>query len=107
MDVKIAVRVLAVLAFGAAMTACVVALRLDDTEEAPTRRDQPRAEKSTSSELIRCRDIGVAALDDVGCRKAWAENCRRFLEGDRSSRSLAQTPEKRFDVPGISGAPQP
>jgi hypothetical protein len=34
----------------------------------------------------------MAALDDVGCRKAWAENRRRFLDADHAS---ALMPEQR------------
>jgi conjugative transfer region protein TrbK len=32
--------------------------------------------------LLRCREIGAAALDDAGCKKAWADSRRHFLEGD-------------------------
>lgn len=100
MDVKIAVRVLAVLAFGAAMTACVIALRPDGAADAAAQPDQPRAE--ASAELIRCRDIGVNALDDGGCRKAWAENRRRFFETDRPSETRPQP--QRFNAPDLSKA---
>lgn len=82
MDVKIVVRVLAVLAFGAAMTACVIALRPDGTEESPTQTVEPRAGEPASSELRRCREIGAAALDDAACKKAWADSRRHFLEGN-------------------------
>ena len=30
-------------------------------------------------ELTRCRAIGLAAADDLGCKAAWAENRRRFF----------------------------
>jgi conjugative transfer region protein TrbK len=30
-------------------------------------------------ELMRCRAIGLAAADDLGCKGAWAENRRRFF----------------------------
>ena len=30
-------------------------------------------------ELTRCRGIGLAAADDLGCKAAWAENRRRFF----------------------------
>lgn len=31
------------------------------------------------AELIRCNGLGQGALDDPGCRSAWAENRRRFF----------------------------
>lgn len=79
MDWKIASRVIAVLAVGAVMVACAIALRPDATDEAPALTVQPRHGESASSELLRCRKIGAAALDDAACRKAWAESRRRFL----------------------------
>lgn len=30
-------------------------------------------------ELTRCRAIGLAAADDLGCKAAWVENRRRFF----------------------------
>ena len=30
-------------------------------------------------ELARCRAIGLAAADDLGCKATWAENRRRFF----------------------------
>jgi type IV secretory pathway TrbL component len=32
--------------------------------------------------MLRCREIGAAALDDAGCKKAWADSRRHFLEGN-------------------------
>lgn len=82
MDWKRAARVMAVLASGAAMTACVIALRPDGAEEAPAPTVQPQSGEPASSELLRCREIGAAALDDAGCKKAWADSRRHFLEGN-------------------------
>lgn len=31
--------------------------------------------------LVRCNDLGSAALDDAACKRAWAESRRRFLGG--------------------------
>ena len=31
--------------------------------------------------LVRCNDLGAAALDDAACKRAWAESRRRFLGG--------------------------
>ncbi|MCZ4072121.1 putative entry exclusion protein TrbK-alt [Agrobacterium sp. LMR679] len=41
---------------------------------------------SSKSELGRCRDLGTAALEDVACRKAWAENRRRFFRVNKPDR---------------------
>ncbi|ABA05352.1 probable TrbK [Nitrobacter winogradskyi Nb-255] len=82
MDWKLAARVVAVLAVAVVMVACAIALRPDATEEAPAPTVQPQSGEPASSELLRCREIGAAALDDAGCKKAWAEGRRHFLEGN-------------------------
>jgi conjugative transfer region protein TrbK len=48
-------------------------------------------------ELTRCRAIGLAAADDVGCKAAWAENSRRFFGS--SALDAAPTPQKSETVP--------
>lgn len=82
MNWKLAARVLAVLAVGVVMVACAIALRPDATEEAPARIALPQSDEPTPGELLRCREIGAAALDDAGCKKAWADSRRHFLEGN-------------------------
>ena len=82
MDWKVATRVVAVLAFAVIVAACAIALRPDATEETPAPTAQSQSEEPASSELLRCREIGAAALDDAGCKKAWADSRRHFLEGD-------------------------
>ena len=42
-------------------------------------------------ELTRCRAIGLAAADDLGCKAAWAENRRRFFGS--SALDAAPTPQ--------------
>ncbi|ARP64310.1 hypothetical protein A9K65_013665 [Mesorhizobium sp. WSM1497] len=80
MDFRIAARMTAVLALGAAMTAAFMVLRGDGSQDAsPPRSAHPGGEPATV-ELARCRDIGVAAIADEACRKAWAESRRRFLQ---------------------------
>jgi conjugative transfer region protein TrbK len=46
--------------------------------------------------LVRCNDLGSAALDDAACKRAWAESRRRFL-----GRSDAQPtgPTAHIDAP--------
>ena len=60
----------------------IVFVRPDATEETPASTAQSQSEEPASSELLRCREIGAAALDDAGCKKAWADSRRHFLEGD-------------------------
>lgn len=84
MDLKIAARMIVVLALGAAMTLAVIALRKDGAEVSPASHlhnpgGEPRPLSLEGDELARCRDMGVAALDDPACKKAWAESRRRFL----------------------------
>jgi conjugative transfer region protein TrbK len=80
MDMKIAVRTLAVLALAAVIAACAIALRPDRTEDSPAQAIQSRDDGPVSRELVRCRDLGAAALDDAACKKAWADSRRHFLE---------------------------
>lgn len=82
MNWKLAARVIAVLAVAVLMVACAIALRPDATEEAPAATVQSQSVEPSSSELLRCREIGAAALDDAGCKKAWADSRRHFLEGN-------------------------
>lgn len=79
MDLKIAARMTAVLALGAAMTAAFMALRGDGSQDASSPRSAHPGGEPAGVELARCRNIGMAAITDEACRKAWAENRRRFL----------------------------
>jgi conjugative transfer region protein TrbK len=80
MNIKIAARMTAVLALGAAMTAAFMALRGDGSQDASSPRSAHPGGKPAGAELVRCRNIGMAAIADEACRKAWAENRRRFLQ---------------------------
>jgi conjugative transfer region protein TrbK len=100
MDLKIATRLIAVLALGSTMLACVIPLRPDHTK---TTTDQTLREPSgeparlsSDAELLRCSDIGMAALDDAGCRKVWAENRRHFLDADRASALMPERATSSF-----------
>lgn len=83
MDLKIAARMTAVLALGAAMTAAFMALRGDGAQDATSPRSARPGGEPARVELARCRDIGMAAIDDEACRKTWAESRRRFLRPSR------------------------
>lgn len=109
MDLKIAARMIAVLAIGAAMTVAVMALRGDGKEDAPAQSLHHPGGEPARSELARCRDLGISAADDAACRKAWAENRRRFFRSSQSDRPAAPKPE-RFDAappPEAGGADTP
>lgn len=94
MDVRIAARMIAVLALGAAMTAALMALRGDGTEDAaPHSLLRPGGEPA-NSELARCRDLGIAATDDPACKKAWVENRRRFLATRKPERAAEPKPSR-------------
>jgi len=91
MDLKIAARMIAVFAIGAGLTAAITALHNDED-----RRDAqaPRIERlggdpASKGELARCRDLGTAAIEDAACRKAWAENRRRFFQTDKPDRPIS------------------
>ncbi|TIO07776.1 putative entry exclusion protein TrbK-alt [Mesorhizobium sp.] len=83
MDPKIAARMIAVLALGAAMTAAFMALRGNGSQDASSPRSARPGGEPAAIELARCRDIGMAAIDDEACRKMWAKNRRRFLGSSR------------------------
>jgi len=42
-------------------------------------------------ELIRCRDLGVAAAEDESCLAAWSEEQQRFLGTERSPEPREQS----------------
>lgn len=84
MDLKIAARMIVVLALGAVMTLAVMALRKDGAEVPPTSRlhnpgGEPPPLSREGAGLAHCRDKGAAALDDPACKTDWAESRRRFL----------------------------
>lgn len=107
MDLKIAARMIAVIAIGAGLTAAFSALRDDDAPDADAPLIvRPGGEPDRRQELSRCRDLGTAALEDAACRKAWAENRRRFLETDKPNRPATPKPE-RFGAPPASAEGKP
>ncbi|WP_320203089.1 putative entry exclusion protein TrbK-alt [Agrobacterium rosae] len=83
MDLKIAARMTAVFALGAGLTAAIVALQDEDATDAKVPGIGHPGGEPVNTGLARCRDLGMAAADDAACRKAWAENRRRFFAPDR------------------------
>lgn len=103
MDIKIAARMLAVVALCVAMTAALMALRNDGTEDAASPNLRRPGGEPERSELARCRDLGIAGAGDPACHKAWAENRRRFLGQEK--RPTMPKPERFGDESG--SLPQP
>ncbi|SDG96211.1 putative entry exclusion protein TrbK-alt [Pelagibacterium luteolum] len=57
------------------------------------------------AELIRCRDLGMAAAEDESCLAAWSEEQRRFLGTERAPEPREQS---RTDTVGsVSSALPP
>lgn len=99
MDLKTAAWMIAVFAIGAGLTAAITALQNDEDrhDAAAPRIEHPGGDPARRQELTRCRDLGTAALEDAACRKAWAENRRRFFRMDKPDRP---TPPKQKAVEG-------
>ncbi|WP_105384296.1 putative entry exclusion protein TrbK-alt [Neorhizobium alkalisoli] len=93
MDLKIAARMIAVVAIGAGLTAAISALHHDDgPEDPPSLRLRDPGGDPPFGVLDRCRDMGTAALDDAACRKTWTETRRRFFGADKQERSVTPNP---------------
>lgn len=106
MDLKIAARMIAVLAIGAAMIAAVAALREAGPEDdAPATRLRDPGGEPVNAELVRCRDLGMTAADDAACMRAWAEHRRRFFETRQPTRSADPKPERFGNAPAPAVAP--
>jgi conjugative transfer region protein TrbK len=99
MDSKIAARTFAVVLLAAAMAAALMVLRDDGAEEAPSQALRRPGGEPQKSELLRCRDLGIAAADDPACKETWAKSRRRFLE--QEDRPIMPKPE-RFGGAGTS-----
>lgn len=94
MDLKIAARMIAVLAIGAGLTATLMAFsQRQGPEETPVFRSlNPGGEPEIDAariELLRCRNLGAEALKDKACLKAWLESRRRFLKPSQSGQPSA------------------
>ena len=74
-------RALLVLGLGVVVVALLLWLSAKATGDAGSSA-QPAPSGKTDplrADLIRCNELGAAALDDAACKYAWAENRRRFL----------------------------
>ena len=73
----------AFLALRPAVPAAFMAWRADGSKDASSPRSARPGGEPAKVELARCRAIGMAAVSDGTCRRAWAENRRRFLRPSR------------------------
>lgn len=75
-------RVVAILIVGTFVAGVAAWLARIDDPEGVREGGAPVAARPADplrAELLRCNGLGQAALDDAGCRAAWAENRRRFF----------------------------
>jgi len=84
-DAKAVRRALVLGALGAALIAAAVVMAGKEDEDGLRVRSSTLvaapAENPLAAEFARCNGLGNAAVDDAGCRAAWAENRRRFFGG--------------------------
>jgi conjugative transfer region protein TrbK len=84
-DAKAVRRALVLGALGAALIAAAVVMAGKEDEDGLRVRSSTLvaapSENPLAAEFARCNGLGNAAVDDAGCRAAWAENRRRFFGG--------------------------
>ncbi len=84
-DAKAIRRALALGGVGVALIAAAVLMAGKNDEDGFRVRSSTLAtapaENPLAAEFARCNGLGNAAVDDAGCRAAWAENRRRFFGG--------------------------
>jgi len=84
MDGKMLARLLAVVFVAIAMTASAIHMARN-SEPTATSRPSPSISPETPridplrDALLRCQEMGEAAIRDANCLSIWAENRRRFL----------------------------
>lgn len=79
LEASIIARLIVVVVFVIAAITLMAALHsLEETLRAQPGFLMPTA-AAGDPELIRCRDLGMAAADDAGCLAAWSDERRRFF----------------------------
>ena len=68
----------------------------------PDDTSHPAGETSLREDLLRCAELGEAALRDDDCQKAWADSRNRFLHGQPAQPPTPGTTTE----PIVSGASQ-
>lgn len=105
MDIRMLVRLGAVVVVAA--TAAIAAVEFGREDGSYTKADQGQRTKDRGVEdplgpmLVRCIELGDAAIRDAGCRKTWMENRRRFLGAGPQSQAKPPRPQ------GAASAPLP
>jgi len=101
MDIKMLVRLGAVALVG--ITAVVAVAEFGDRQpfEANSRRLGEQPTDPLGPMLMRCVELGDAAIRDAGCRKTWMENRRRFLGAGPRMQDKPAQPQ------GAASAPLP
>lgn len=78
MDMSILARTIAVVIVVIGLAAGIIAIR-DAHEGEDAVSASPSAGDDLGAELRRCRDLGMAALDDESCAAAWTRSRDNFL----------------------------
>ncbi|MGK9235751.1 putative entry exclusion protein TrbK-alt [Inquilinus limosus] len=86
MEPRTIFRAAALAVLGAALLATAVAVHRESEAPALVSRVAPERMDDASTELVRCRSLGLAAADDPGCKAAWARARDRFLGTDSGER---------------------
>ncbi|GEM_PF-1853336 len=104
MDPKMLVRMIAVVLLAVTLLACAVELgRLGPTPEPSAASPQQNADP-LAGEIARCKALGDAAVDDAGCKEAWAKSRERFFGNQTPRQNLHQ--DHRIDpFPATPDAP--
>ncbi|MCO5062794.1 MAG: putative entry exclusion protein TrbK-alt [Rhizobiaceae bacterium] len=95
MDGKMLARLAAVAFVAIAVTATAIEMSRKEEPAEPWASRPPASPQSDPlrDELLRCQALGEAGPRDPSCRRAWAENRRRFLApGSRPAERLPQAP---------------
>ncbi|MFD9901639.1 putative entry exclusion protein TrbK-alt [Mesorhizobium sp. NPDC059025] len=83
------------------MSAALMARRGRGTEDAASHFLRHPGGEPATAELARCRNVGIAAAGDPACKKAWAQNRRRFLRTGEPEHPIA--PKSKGLGNGVQG----
>jgi conjugative transfer region protein TrbK len=72
-------RALGLIAVALILVLAIIHVRRQGTTAWPSLVAPAAPNDALAQELARCQAIGIAAIDDAGCKSAWAENRRRFF----------------------------
>lgn len=101
MDIKMLARLGAVALVGVSAVSAVMLFSDTDPVSTNSRRLGEQPTEPLGPMLMRCVELGEAAVQDAGCRKTWMENRRRFLGHQ------PRMQDKPVRTQGSAGAPVP